>query len=163
MFMDMLLQIFGDGEDLNTLQMCCRSIDVFIIALGLIRIAGRRSFGQRKPLDNVIVILLGSVLARAVAGVSPFVPTVVACLVFALLHRVSAWASIRYRKLSKFVNGEKILVYNQGAFDGEKLTRALIHEEDVLEQVRLKANVDSLDGIDAVYMEKNGELSTVKK
>jgi len=48
-----LIEMFGQGKDLNTLQMSCRGIVVFFIALLLIRISGRRSFGMHTPLDNI--------------------------------------------------------------------------------------------------------------
>jgi len=52
--MNLLIQIFGEGKDLNALQMSSRGIVIFFIALILIRISGRRSFGVRTPLDNII-------------------------------------------------------------------------------------------------------------
>ncbi|MCD6011483.1 MAG: hypothetical protein K0Q79_1345 [Flavipsychrobacter sp.] len=161
--MDILLKIFGEGKDLDVLQMCSRGIAIFIIALILIRIAGRRAFGQKKPLGNIIVILLGAILSRTVTGVSPFLPTVLTCLLIVVLHRTFAWISIRNRTFSKLVNGEKILVYKDGRFIGKSMERALIHKDDVLEQVRLNANMNSMDDIEEVYMEKTGELSPVKK
>ncbi|MDR6465344.1 uncharacterized membrane protein YcaP (DUF421 family) [Chryseobacterium sediminis] len=51
------------GTSLNSFQIAIRGITVFILALILIRILGRRSFGIASPLDNIIVILLGAVLS----------------------------------------------------------------------------------------------------
>ncbi|SAL84773.1 hypothetical protein AWB74_07058 [Caballeronia arvi] len=56
--MSLMLTIFGEGRDLNSLQMTARAVAVFFGALVLIRIAGRRSFGQRSPFDYVVAILL---------------------------------------------------------------------------------------------------------
>jgi uncharacterized membrane protein YcaP (DUF421 family) len=50
--------VFGEGKDLSTLQMAMRTIVVFIACLALIRISGRRSFGNPSPLDYVVAILL---------------------------------------------------------------------------------------------------------
>ncbi len=69
--MYILEKIWGTGTSLDTVQMGTRGIAVFIIALLLIRVSGRRSFGIRSPLDNIIVILLGAILSRAVVGASP--------------------------------------------------------------------------------------------
>ena len=161
--MEVLLKIFGEGKDLNASQMGCRALVVFVFALVLIRIAGRRSFGLKRSLDNIIVILLGSVLSRAIVGASPFVATIAACLVLVVLHRLCAWAGIHNRLFSKWINGDKIAVYKNGHFLRENMNKALVHKEDVLEEVRLRALTETLDKIDTVYMEKSGELSAVKK
>src|ERR1700755_3556763 len=78
--------VFGHGSNLNTLQMTSRAIISFFITLLLLRIAGIRTFGKKTAFDNVIIIMLGSILSRAVVGASPFIATSVACLVFVLIH-----------------------------------------------------------------------------
>jgi len=55
--MELLIKIFGEGKDLDALQMSSRGIVMFFIALVLIRLSGRRSFGVRTPLDNMWVSL----------------------------------------------------------------------------------------------------------
>jgi len=55
--MYVLINIFGEGKELTLIQMCARGVVVFFIALILIRISGRRSFGMHMPLDNIISII----------------------------------------------------------------------------------------------------------
>ena len=86
--MKLIIELFGEVGDLNALQMTCRSVVAFLFTLFLIRIAGRRSFGLRAPFDNIILILLGAILGRAVVGASPFVPTLIAGFVICVLHRL---------------------------------------------------------------------------
>ncbi|MBV9962879.1 MAG: hypothetical protein JO072_11595, partial [Parafilimonas sp.] len=63
---------FGEGEHLNVLQMSVRTFFTFILLMLLIRLAGMRTFAKRSAFDNIIVILLGAVLARGVVGASPY-------------------------------------------------------------------------------------------
>jgi uncharacterized membrane protein YcaP (DUF421 family) len=67
-----LRDLFGEGTDLGPLQMALRALAVFVLALAMIRTAGRRSIGQHRPFDACTTVLLGAVLSRAVVGASPF-------------------------------------------------------------------------------------------
>jgi uncharacterized membrane protein YcaP (DUF421 family) len=93
--MYLINELFGDGQDLNALQMGCRAFVVFFIAVLLLRIAGMRAFGKKSAMDATIAIMLGAILSRSVVGVSPFFPTITAALVLACVHRLMAWLSIQ--------------------------------------------------------------------
>ncbi len=160
---ELMLKIFGEGKDLTILQMSSRGVVIFIVTLILIHVSGTRSFGLKKALDNIVVILLGAVLSRAVVGASPFIPVVSTSFVIVLLHRLCAWVSIHNKWFSKLVDGEKVLVFKDGIADRRNMDKCLVSDEDLREQVRLKAQTDSLERIKEVYMERNGEMSAVKK
>lgn len=140
-----------------------RGIVIFFIAYLLIRLSGRRSFGIKTPLDNIIAITLGAVLSRAIVGASDFVPVVFTCFVIVLLHRLLAWMKVRSRKASHLIDGEKILLYANGRFIAENLDKALVCKEDVLQGARESALTDDLTKIEIIYMERNGQISTIKK
>lgn len=160
---DMIETLFGSGEHLNALQMSCRAFVIFLISLLLIRISGRRSFGIRTALDNIIVILLGALLSKAITGTAPFWPVVAASFVLVVFHRGLAWLMVRHRRLSEMVEGPKICLYDNEKFIDKNLGRALVCEEDVLQGVRKSALTDDLSKVRTVYLERNGEISAVKK
>jgi len=161
--MELITEIFGQGKDLNTYQMSSRGIVVFFIALILIRISGRRSFGIRTPLDSIISISLGAVLSRAIVGASAFVPVIVTCFVIVILHRIFCAFLIHNKKFGKSIDGSKILLFKEGRFIHENLNKALLSEEDVMQGIRKAALTEDLDKIERVYMERNGEVSAIKK
>ena len=161
--MHTLVEIFGQGKDLTALQMSCRGVIVFLIALLLIRVSGRRSFGLNMPLDNIITISLGAVLSRAIVGASAFVPVIVACFVIVLLHRFFAWLIVKSPGFSRVVQGEKILLFENGQFIEGNMEKALVCKEDVMQGVRKSALTEDIAKIDKVYIERNGEISAIKK
>jgi uncharacterized membrane protein YcaP (DUF421 family) len=161
--MELIITIFREGKDLNTLQMSSRGIVVFFIALVLIRISGRRSFGVRTPLDNIITISLGAVLSRAIAGASAFVPVIITCFVIVLMHRIFGWLIVHHRRFGRFMEGDKIPLYRDGAFIKNNLDKALVCEEDIMQGIRKSALTDDMREIEKVYMERNGEISPIKK
>src|ERR1700761_3024465 len=124
--METLITIFGQGKDLNALQMSCRGVTVFFIALILIRISGRRSFGVRSPLDNIITISLGAVLSRAIVGASDFLPVIVTCFVVVILHRIVGMLIANSTVFGRFIEGEKILLFEDGLFHKKNMKKALV-------------------------------------
>jgi uncharacterized membrane protein YcaP (DUF421 family) len=161
--MNLLNQIWGQGKDLNALQMSSRAIIVFIFCLILIRISGRRSFGVRTPIDNIIVILLGTILGRAVVGASPFLPIIVASFLLTIAHRFMGWVIVHYKWAGKIIEGDKINLFSDGKFKKENLKRGLVCEEDVMQGVRKSALTEDLNKIDKIYIERSGEISALKK
>ena len=161
--MELLNQFFGEGNDLNALQMSCRGVVVFFIALVLIRISGRRSFGIRTALDNIISISLGAILSRAVVGASDFVPVIVTCFVIVLMHRFFGWFIANGKRFGRLMEGDKILLYDNGKFIDVNLKKALVCEEDIMQGVRKSALTEDLSLVDKVYIERNGEISAIKK
>jgi uncharacterized membrane protein YcaP (DUF421 family) len=140
-----------------------RAIAIFVIALVLIRVSGRRSFGQRSPFDSVVVILLGATLSRAIVGASPFIATVLASFLIVLCHRVLAWACMRSRRFEVLVGGVEREVYSNGEFNAKEMHAALVTRTDIEETVRQKTGSRSLDNVAAAILERNGEVSVIHK
>ena len=161
--MHTIYEIFGTGRDLNVLQMTCRTVVVFLAALILIRISGRRSFGLRTPLDNIITIVLGAVLSRAIVGASGFLPVMASCTTLVVIHRLLAFGMVHHRGFSKLMAGEKVLLFKDGIFNEPNMDRMQVCREDILQEVRKNALTENLDGIEKIYIERNGEVNSIKK
>ena len=161
--MEWIKILFGEGKDLDTLQMSCRAVVAFLITLLLIRIAGIRTFGKKSAFDNVIIIMLGSVLSRVVVGASPFIPTTVACLAFVMVHWVLARISVTNDTIGRWVKGEKSSLYADGQFNRKNMMRARISDKDLKEGLRLGINDESFEQVKEIFIERSGEISIVKK
>jgi len=161
--MEVLIKLFGEGKNLNALQMSDRGVVIFFIALILIRISGRRSFGVRTPLDNIISVSLGAIMSRAVVGASDFVPVVVCCFVIVLLHRLFGWLIAQSKAFGRFIEGNKMTLFERGAFQEDTMKRALVCQEDIMQGVRKSALTEDMDNIEKVYIERNGEISAIRK
>ncbi|MFM0219881.1 DUF421 domain-containing protein [Paraburkholderia caledonica] len=161
--MDAIYLLFGQGRDLDPLQMSLRAFVVFVVTLVMIRISGRRSFGKRSPFDSVVVILLGATLGRAIVGASPFVATVLASLMIVVCHRVLAWACVRSSAIERLIGGVEREVYHNGAFNEREMKAALMTRNDVCESVRQKTGSRSMDKVAAAILERNGDVSVIHK
>ena len=158
-----LIYFFGTGDDLSSLQMSCRAFVLYLITFILLKISGLRTFGGKSTFDNIIAIMLGAVLSRAVVGASPFIPTVCAGLILVFSHRVLGWMSIYIKGLGKLVKGEETLLYKDGKFKTGNIKRCLLTNGDIMESVRLNANLNSLENVEEIIMERSGRISVVIK
>jgi uncharacterized membrane protein YcaP (DUF421 family) len=129
----------------------------------LLRVAGRKAFGKNSALDIVLSIIIGSTLSRALTGNSPMLPALAASTAPVLLHYLLSRASARYRWLDHLAKGQAAEVVRGGKAIEGALRRAEMSDDDLMEAVRLRARKTTLDGVEAAYLERNGELSVIPK
>ncbi|MFD0793970.1 DUF421 domain-containing protein [Mucilaginibacter litoreus] len=161
--MDLLIKIFGEGKDLTVYQMSARAVVIYFIAMALIRISGKRTFAKKTGFDTIIQIIFGAVLSRAIVGASPFWSTVGACLAMVILHRALAWLITKRKWVDKFIKGDREVLFENGRIHEQNLRKCLMTQDDLMSDVRLKANTEDYNDVDKIYRENTGELSVVKK
>src|SRR5437868_7197750 len=94
--------------------MVIRGIIGFLVALVLLLLAGKRSFGRQSALDNVIMFMLGAVLSRAVTGSVGFLPVIGASVGIVSFHRLLSWISLRSRAAGALIKGLPLSLYKSG-------------------------------------------------
>jgi uncharacterized membrane protein YcaP (DUF421 family) len=161
--MNVIENILGKGSDLSTLQMSIRGIIIFFIALLLIRISGRRSFGLHMSLDNIITITLGAVMSRAIVGASGMLPVICSCTAIVLAHRILGWMTVKNKTIASLVEGKKTTLFANGSFIRKNMDNALVSEEDIMQGVRRNVLTNDLNLVQEIFIERNGEISALKK
>ncbi len=156
--MHVLQVLFGDGPDLDALQMALRAVAAFALTLAMIRVSGRRSFGQQRPFDACTTVLLGSVLSRAVVGASAFWPTMAAGAAIVLMHRLVALASLRWPRFEAMISGDKRELVHDGRRDDAEMGRGLITGRDLDEAIRRKTG-DEAAPIRRAVLERDGHIT----
>jgi Predicted membrane protein len=158
-----MYKLFGEGKELNALQMGDRAFVMFFITLLLIRVAGMRAFGQKSAFDMIIVIMLGAILSRSITGASAFFPTVVAGFVLAIVHRVLALISIYNEAIGAIIKGNKTVLYKNNKVIQKNMISCSVSYKDLQEEVRLILNETTMDNVEEIFMERSGKISIVKK
>jgi len=88
---------------------------------------------------------------------------VAAAAVMVVIHRTLAWLAIDHSWAGMIVKGYRRSLYKNGEFNLRNMEITAISKDDLLEGVRLQINSNTLDNVEEVYMEKNGQLSVVEK
>jgi uncharacterized membrane protein YcaP (DUF421 family) len=161
--MEWIQYLFEKEDNLNSLQMAARGIIVFLASVLVLRIASKRSFGKESAVDHVVVIILGGMLGRVVTGAAAFLPVMAAVFAIIIMHRLLAWLSLYNKWVGKIVKGEKKLLFSEGSAKKEEMNRSLVSMHDLEEGVRLMLNENNFDNVKEISIERNGEISVVKK
>ncbi|HVK97501.1 MAG TPA: YetF domain-containing protein [Flavisolibacter sp.] len=160
--MDEFINLWDVDNKIGFVEVIIRSAAMFLILLFLIRIGGMRPFGKGGVIDTIIVILLGSVVARGIVGASPFLQTIVAAFVLILVHKLLSIITFYNKDMGRKIKGKPSLLYD-GQFNEVNMRISNITHNDIMEELRLKMHLDSLEVIDKIYMERTGEISFILK
>jgi uncharacterized membrane protein YcaP (DUF421 family) len=161
--LDTLLGLGRDAASLTFVQVSLRGVVVFVAALVIVRCADRRFLSQKSAFDAVLGFILASMLARTVNGTAAFLPTLGGGFVLVLLHRVLAYWSRRSHTFGFLIKGRSDVIVRDGALDEEATRRNRLSQHDVLEDLRLHGNVAEVRDVLLAVLERNGQISVVRR
>jgi uncharacterized membrane protein YcaP (DUF421 family) len=157
------LELIGpNGRDPNTVQMCLRAVIILVVGLAIVRIAGKRMFGEWGAIDIVIMILIGSNLSRALTGNAPFVPTIVATTLLVALHQILTHAIVWFPPLGPWLKGQPRRLMQGGRWDARAVRRSGLGEHDLQEALRAQG-LRCEDKAEEAWLERDGSISVIKK
>ena len=153
----------GKATQLTLLQVSLRALFIFIIGLALVRIGDRRSLSEKTAFDAIFIVLIGSILSRAINGTAPFFTTIAAGVVLMLIHRACAFGACKSHAFGKFIKGRPITLVRNGEIDRTEMRRALVSDHDLEEDLRLDAKTEDVSDIKTARLERSGDISFIKK
>ena len=140
-----------------------RTILVYLIVLGLLRLFGKRQLAQLNALDLVVLLLLSNVVQNAIIG--PDNSVLGAALGAATL------VSVNYILIRLTYNHDRVMYLVQGkstrlVSNGEVDTKALKHElitRGELEGALRREGIDGVAEVESVVIEPEGTITPEKK
>ena len=161
--LEALLGLGREAASLTFLQISLRGVLVFAATLAIVRCGDRRFLSQKTAFDAVLGFILASMLARAVNGTAAFFPTLGSGFVLVILHRILAYWSRRSHAVGLLIKGRSDVIVRDGALDEAAARRNRLSEHDVLEDLRLNGNVADIRDVLLAVLERNGQVSVVRR
>jgi uncharacterized membrane protein YcaP (DUF421 family) len=158
-----LLGLGVEPKDLTFLQVSFRGIIVFLATLITVRIGHKRSLAQQTPFDAVLLVILASVLSRAINGSAPFFATIGGGVVLVIIHRLFAHLAYYSHGFGILVKGKPEVIVRDGACDYHTMRRNHVSVHDLEEDMRLNAHRDDLSKIRVARVERSGDISFIRK
>jgi uncharacterized membrane protein YcaP (DUF421 family) len=150
------------AHELSFGQMSLRAVIVFLLALLLIRLGDRRFLGRQTGFDWVLGIVFGSVLSRAINGSAPFFASLGVAALLMALHWLLAALAVRSRAVSDAIKGRPSKLVQDGEVQWREMRRNHLTEDDLLEDLRYEAHLDSPAKVRVAHLECNGKISVIK-
>ena len=161
-FVHTLLGIGTEPRDLTFLQVSLRGVTVFIVTLIMVRLGSKRSLAEKTAFDAVLIVIIGSMLARAINGSEAFFPTLGAGFVLILLHRVFGLAAYYSHAFGILVKGRPVMLVQDSKLQRKNMLWEHITRHDLEEDMRLEVNTDNLSEIQVARLERSGDISFIK-
>jgi uncharacterized membrane protein YcaP (DUF421 family) len=160
---EVLLGLGAEPRDLTFVQVSLRGVVVFLVTLITVRLGHKRSLSRKTPFDAVLLVILASVLSRAINGSAAFFATLGGGVVLVLLHRVFAFLTFYSHRFGILVKGRPDVIVRDGQCDMAMMWRNHVSTHDLDEDMRLSAHTDDLFDIRVARVERSGDISFIKK
>jgi uncharacterized membrane protein YcaP (DUF421 family) len=140
-----------------------RGIVVFAFLYVLMRVIGRRELSQLEPFDLILLIIVGDAVQQGLTQDDySLTGAVLAVGTIALLQVVVSYFNFRFPRLRPWLDGEPIVVVQDGKPIERNLRRERLSVRDLAEAARGQG-ISSLDEVAWAVMETSGSISFIKK
>jgi uncharacterized membrane protein YcaP (DUF421 family) len=156
-----LLGIGVEPRDYTVLQVCIRTLIIFFAALIMIRIADRRFLARKSGFDTLVGFVLASTLSRAINGSAQLLPTIAIGFLVIFIHRGLAKIAFHSDKFSELIKGQPEEVIRDGKLNHAVMARYDLTKGDLIEDVRLLAQLDDFGKVHEARIERNGQISVI--
>jgi uncharacterized membrane protein YcaP (DUF421 family) len=140
-----------------------RAVVAFAFIFLLTRIVGRRELSSLEPFDLIMLVVLGDLVQQGVTQSDMSLTGIVlAAGTFALLTVLVSYLSFRFRALRPILEGEPMVIIQEGELIDRNLRRERLTVEEVTAQARVQ-QIGSLDEVQWAVLETSGTISFIKK
>jgi len=144
------------------MDLVLRATVVFAFILLLTRVIGKRELGSLQPFDLVLLIVLGDALQQgltqddySLTGAILVVGTIAVLQVFV------SWLSYRFPRARPILDGEPIIIVQDGEASERNLKRERLTIEEVAEEAR-RQQIAHLSEVQFAILETSGAISFIK-
>ena len=140
-----------------------RAIAIYLFIYLLTRVIGRRELSSLAPFDLILLIILGDAVQQAMTQDDYSVTgAFIAVGTIAALQVATSYVSFRSSRLRTVLEGEPIVIIEDGKAIEKNMKRERLVLEEVMEEARLQ-QIDSLEQIRWAGIETSGNISFIKK
>lgn len=140
-----------------------RTIVLYVIVVGAMRLMGKRQIGQLQPSELVIAIMISEVASIPMQNTGvPLLSGLVPILTLIIAEVILSFVSLKNRGFRRFLSGKPSILINNGKINEKELEKSRFNVEDLLEELRMN-NYPDITEVEYAVLETSGQLSIVPK
>lgn len=143
-------------------QISLKSMALFILVWGVVRLMGKRNITQITPFYFISYLVIAIVAALMSINLIPLFSGLIALLIWAAFPIAIDYLSMKSRLMHQLINGKETVLIKQGKIMEENLMRARMTGEDLLAHLRSK-NAFNMADVEFAVMETNGTINPYLK
>jgi len=144
------------------MDLVLRATFVFFLIFVITRVVGRRELGRLEPFDLILLVVIGDLVQQGVTQSDySLTGAVVVILTIALLTVVMSYVSFKSPRLRPVLEGEPILLVENGRVLERNLRRERLTVGEIAAQAR-KQQIPSLSEVRFAVLETDGTISFIE-
>ena len=143
------------------MDLVLRAIVGFFFVLFLTRVVGRRELSSLEPFDLILLVMIGDLVQQGITQ-NDFSVTGMLLVggTVALLTVLVSYSSFRFPRLRPLIDGEPVIVVEDGKPIDRNLERNRITQEELAAAARAQG-LDSLESVRWAVLETSGNISFI--
>jgi uncharacterized membrane protein YcaP (DUF421 family) len=145
------------------MDIAVRGAALFAFIYLLTRVIGRRELSSLEPFDLILLIVLGDTIQQGLTQDDYSVTgAVIAVGTIAALQVATSWVAFRFRWARRVLNGEPIVLMQDGRVLEQNLRRERLTTQELAEAARGE-QIASLQDVQWAVFEPSGKISFIPK
>jgi uncharacterized membrane protein YcaP (DUF421 family) len=140
-----------------------RAAVIFVFVYLLTRLLGRRELSTLEPFDLILLVVVGDLVQQGVTqNDESLTGAMLAISTIGLLTVALSYLSFRFKRLRPVLNGEPIILVEDGEIVEANLRRQRLTREEIGAEARLEG-IAAIEDVRWAILETNGRISFVEK
>ncbi len=154
--------LIGSERVEELLTLLYRTALLWLVALLVFRMMGKRTLAKMGPFDFAVIIMIGEAVAIGMEdSKTPLVNAIGITLLLGVLQYALTWLNVRFRWLEKITQGNPSMIVQDGKIDRHMLKKERVSMADL--NMELRKNDVPLKKVQEARLEPTGDISVKKK
>lgn len=151
--------IVGDEDWGFLLEVCIRTILMYFVILGGLRLLGKRGVRQLSVFELVVIISLGSAAGDPMfyKEIGLMIPVAIFSVIVAA-YRLTTFLTAKSKKIDDFIEGTPTYLIEDGEFSIEECKKETLAQDEFFSELR-QQGVSHLGQVKIAILETSGSLS----